>query len=98
MRVVGGSGESVPVANTGGPGTADGHWRESVFDNELMTGYLDSGDNPLSAITVGSLGDIGYGVDLDASDPYGTPALRKPQAPGRQLKTDFIYPLGQVPG
>lgn len=26
----------VPVANTGGPGTRDGHWRESVFGNELL--------------------------------------------------------------
>ena len=33
----------VPVENSGGPGTADGHWRESVFNNEVMTGYLNSG-------------------------------------------------------
>jgi glutamine synthetase len=26
----------VPVENSGGPGTRDGHWRESVFSNELM--------------------------------------------------------------
>jgi hypothetical protein len=25
----------VPVENTGGEGTADGHWRDSVFGNEL---------------------------------------------------------------
>src|SRR6188472_3742327 len=30
----------VPVENTGGPGTADGHWRESVFRNELMSGFI----------------------------------------------------------
>ena len=96
--VVGGSGESVPVANTGGPGTADAHWRESVFGNELMTGYLDSGSNPLSAITVGSLSDIGYGVELGASDPFGTPAMRTRSSQGIQLETDFIYPLGEVAG
>ncbi len=96
--VVGGSGESVPVANTGGPGTADAHWRESVFGNELMTGYLDSGSNPLSAITVGSLSDIGYGVELGASDPFGTPAVRTRSSQGIQLETDFIYPLGEVAG
>ncbi len=94
--LVGGSGESVPVANTGGPGTADAHWRESVFGNELMTGYIDSGDLPLSAVTVGSLSDIGYGVDLGASDPFGTPALRTRTSQGRQLQTDLIYPLGEV--
>ncbi len=94
--LVGGSGASVPVANTGGPGTADAHWRESVFGNELMTGYLDSGDNPLSAVTVGSLSDIGYGVDLGASDAFGTPAVRTRTSQGIQLQTDFIYPLGAV--
>lgn len=94
--LVGGSGESVPVANTGGPGTADAHWRESVFGNELMTGYLDAGDNPLSAVTVGSLSDIGYGVDLGVSDSFGIPAVRTRTSQGIQLRTDFIYPSGVV--
>ena len=62
---------SVPVENQGGPGTADGHFRETVFDNELMTGFLNSGrPNPLSRITIGSLADIGYQVDLTQADPY----------------------------
>ncbi len=34
-------GEKVPVENDGGPGTADVHWRESVFDTELMTGLRE---------------------------------------------------------
>ena len=29
---------SVPVENTGGLGTRDSHWRETVFHNELMSG------------------------------------------------------------
>ncbi|MGZ5338684.1 MAG: leishmanolysin-related zinc metalloendopeptidase, partial [Thermoleophilaceae bacterium] len=33
----GGRRKRVPVENTGGPGTADGHWRETVFRNELMS-------------------------------------------------------------
>ena len=66
---------SVPVANTGGPGTRDAHWRESVFGNELMTGFIDAGENPLSRITIASLADIGYEVNLDAADPYFPPAL-----------------------
>ncbi len=66
---------SVPVANTGGPGTRDSHWRESVFDNELMTGFLDSGrENPISRVTIGSLADVGYGVNLQAADPYIPPS------------------------
>ncbi|HXJ31344.1 MAG TPA: leishmanolysin-related zinc metalloendopeptidase, partial [Gemmatimonadales bacterium] len=60
----------VPVENHGGPGTCDSHWRESVFTNELMTGFLNVGSNPLSLETVGSMGDLGYLVTYSAADPY----------------------------
>ena len=60
----------VPVENIGGPGTADGHWRESVFDNELMTGFIGAGSSPLSVVTIASLADQGYAVDLTKADPY----------------------------
>ena len=63
----------VPVANTGGQGTAGGHWRETVFDTELMTGYDDPGRNALSRLTVASLQDLGYQVDYDKADPYILP-------------------------
>ncbi len=61
----------VPVENTGGEGTADGHWREEVLGRELMTGYHDSGTtNPLSALTIAALSDLGYRVDPSAAEPY----------------------------
>lgn len=65
-------GGKVPVENTqGGSGTRDAHWRESVLDNELMTGFLDSGrPNPLSVLTVRSLQDVGYVVNTAAADPF----------------------------
>jgi len=64
-------GAKVPVENTqGGQGTRDGHWRESTFDEELMTGFTDTGGMPLSSMTVASLWDLGYAVNLDAADPY----------------------------
>ncbi|QCX00976.1 hypothetical protein FGM00_12955 [Aggregatimonas sangjinii] len=63
----------VPLANTGGQGTREGHWRESVFDTELMTGYVDVGQMPLSRLTVASLQDIGYQVDYNKADPYILP-------------------------
>ncbi len=63
-------GNKVPVEDTGGPGTADGHWRESVFDNELMTGFIDVTSNPLSVVTVGSLEDLGYQVDSSGADSF----------------------------
>ena len=63
----------VPIANTGGAGTREGHWRESVFDSELMTGYDDPGRNALSRLTIASLQDIGYQVDYNKADTYILP-------------------------
>jgi hypothetical protein len=65
----------VPVENTGGPGTRDGHWREAVFRNELMSGFIAEPGNPLSRMTAASLGDMGYEVDLEAGEPYVLPNL-----------------------
>jgi hypothetical protein len=65
----------VPVESTGGPGTADGHWRESVLGNELMSGFVGAPGNPLSRITAASLGDLGYEVDVAAAEPYALPDL-----------------------
>ena len=70
-RAAGGTLSSVPVENQGGSGTAGGHWRESTFKTELMTGYLNSGVfNPLSRMSVGSLQDMGYNVNYGAADAY----------------------------
>lgn len=63
-------GNKVPVANTGGAGTRDAHWRENVMGKELMTGFISLIANPLSAITVGSLADAGYTVSYANADPY----------------------------
>lgn len=71
-RTLGGSG-NVPVENTGGAGTRNGHWRETTFGNELMTGFLNSGFNPLSRLTIASLRDLGYVVNLSVADPYRRP-------------------------
>lgn len=68
--IFGTSATGVPVEAGGGSGTALGHWRESVFGNELMTGWLNNGSNPLSRVTAASLGDLGYQVNLGAADPY----------------------------
>jgi hypothetical protein len=65
----------VPVENTGGPGTRLGHWRESIFSTELMTGFIGGTSNPLSAITIGALLDIGYQVNFGAADAYLLPGV-----------------------
>ncbi len=70
-QVFGTSASGVPVENTGGAGTRDSHWRDSILVNELMTGWAGPGTNlPLSRITVGSLADLGYTVNYAAADAY----------------------------
>ena len=65
----------VPVENTGGQGTADSHWRETIFRNELMSGFIAAPGNPLSKVTVASLQDLGYVVNLNAAEPFQLPNL-----------------------
>ena len=61
----------VPVENSGGAGTADVHWRESVFDREVMTGVVESNaDMPFSTVSIASLEDLGYLVNLLSADPF----------------------------
>lgn len=69
-RALGGTGNGVPVENTGSSGTRDSHWRESVFGNELMTGYIGGTPNPLSELTIASLKDLGYGAQTSAASQY----------------------------
>ena len=53
---------------TGAKVPVDGsHWRVGVFGDELMT---PTGSRAISAITVQSLADLGYGVDVSQADPY----------------------------
>lgn len=89
-------GNKVPVEDTGGQGTVCSHWRDTVHDNELMTGWVNLGANPLSAITIQSLADMGYSVDLTAADAYTLPAPLAPavRRGGIQLKNDVL--LGPI--
>jgi hypothetical protein len=62
---------SVPVEGSqGSEGTVNSHWRESTFGNELMTGFLNSGTNPLSVMSIRSLEDLGYTVNSAVADAY----------------------------
>ena len=75
FNAVGGStytgGNKVPVENTqGGGGTRNSHWRESVLRNELMTGFINAGSNPLSQLTIASMQDLGYAVNISAADAF----------------------------
>jgi len=74
----GGTGELPIEGIEAGPGTGLSHWSESVLKNELMTGFLNLGENPLSRITAGSLRDLGYGTAVKGESydlPKGAPGV-----------------------
>ena len=72
FNVLGGStylGAKVPVQKGD-----DGHWRTSVFGDELMiSGWMPPYQAPLSDITLSSMSDIGYEVNWNAADRYRVP-------------------------
>lgn len=74
-----------------------GHWRESVFGEELMTPSFTWGQ-PLSAITLGALQDLGYDVDLSAADPFARASADVVPNPPRELRRsqepfeELVYP------
>lgn len=89
------AGNKVPVENCDnipgcGSGTVNSHWRESVLGAELMTGYLDAGvANPVSALSIASMQDIGYQVNIAAAEPF-TVAVGTLRAAGARR----LIPLG----
>jgi hypothetical protein len=78
---------AVPVEGTPAPaGTADSHWRESTFDAEIMTGYID-GNNPISTMTIGSFADMGYTVNSLDNDAYSLSSVRASERSSSVLQT-----------
>lgn len=69
--IVGGTGQA-RVEDTGGAGTARAHWKESVYIEELMTGWSEGPGvkMPLSIMTLMALQDLGHEVDLTQAEPY----------------------------
>ena len=66
----------VPLENGGGEGTRDSHWRETVFNAEIMTGFTEAAGTPepLSRVTIGAMEDLGYQVSYAAADAFSLPA------------------------
>ncbi len=64
----------IPVETDAGPGTAGGHWDEETFRNELMTGFVNGSNNPMSRVTIACLEDMGYQVNYAAADGYSLPS------------------------
>ncbi|HEV2816126.1 MAG TPA: leishmanolysin-related zinc metalloendopeptidase [Allosphingosinicella sp.] len=60
---MGGSGSGIPVEQDGGSGTAGSHWDEETFHNELMTGYINNGENYFTAMSEAQFADLGYVIN-----------------------------------
>ena len=73
------AGAKVPLEKVDSGNAA--HWRPSVFPGELMH---PGGGSALSAITVQSLADLGYGVDATQADPYTLPGAAAAPASAMQ--------------
>ncbi|MEG3875340.1 S8 family serine peptidase, partial [Microcoleus sp. Z1_B5] len=58
---------------TEGKGSAGFHWNEALFQDEVMTADLNfsgkAGNAPISPVTIASLADLGYEVNLNAATP-----------------------------
>jgi len=57
---LGGTGSGIAVEQDYGAGTAGSHWDEATFRNELMTGFINTGENYFTKMSAASLGDLGY--------------------------------------
>ena len=65
------TGGKVPVQNGGD----DKHWRNAVMGDEIMAPTLSlSESEPLSAITIQSLADLGYRVNASLAQSYSLPS------------------------
>ncbi len=88
---------NTPVEDQYGAGTQCSHWDEALFGHELMTGFSDDGDMPLSRLTIASLADLGYQVDYSQADPYTLPPCYvsnclKPQSHEQPEHWEIILP------
>lgn len=85
-------GGKVPVENEfGGSGGQDNHWRKSVMGSEIMTWSL--GDTAtFSAISIQSMADLGYSVDISQADAYTLPNLQGDRVDASAAAADRQFP------
>ena len=56
--------DGIAVETDGGSGTAGSHWDDTVYTDELLTGYI-SDPNYLSTMSAASFADLGYELAAD---------------------------------
>jgi hypothetical protein len=81
---------TVPVHSLDGAGSRFSHWRETVFQSELMTPFLGAGGTPFSVITIQALADLGYEVGTSQADAYSVPGGSSVMADGMALREHSV--------
>lgn len=72
VEVGGDASQSIPLA------AKKDHWDEVIFHDELMSPQLNNGEfNPLSVMTIKSLKDMGFHVNLGTADIYSIANSRR---------------------
>ena len=84
-------GAKVPLQGGGG------HWRIPVLEGELMTPY-GGWTRRLSAITVQSLADLGYGVDVSQAEAYTLPGAASAKASAKIAAAMPVIPNDRLRG
>jgi len=74
---IGRHGQALVENSDAGVGAAGGHWRESVYGSELMTGFIGEQNSPMSRLTVRALADLGYSVDVTKADIFTVQSTRR---------------------
>ncbi|MGB3693870.1 MAG: DUF4114 domain-containing protein [Spirulinaceae cyanobacterium] len=96
FKEAGGFTDNIPL-ETQGNGSAGLHWHEELFQDELMTadlGFQARADgqvvSPISNVTLASLADLGYQVNLKQSTPdwelWGGQQLKEEDLSKEQIK------------
>ncbi|MEG4167629.1 MULTISPECIES: DUF4114 domain-containing protein [unclassified Microcoleus] len=72
FKDLGGLTDAISLENEG-KGSAGFHWNEALFQDEVMTADLNfsgkGGNAPISPVTIASLADLGYEVNLKGATP-----------------------------
>jgi hypothetical protein len=80
----------VPLESTGLDDPFISHWKQTIFNTELMTFLLEANGNPIGPVTIAALRDLGYPVTMKAAE---TDALAPGPPPGDGAPGDGGGPI-----
>ncbi len=81
------------VEHLGGQGTERSHWSDARYGKEIMTGFIDHDQPVISLLTIRSMADIGYEVDVTQADELKVVETKKSlrQTPMQSFETISVF-------